>query len=467
MSRLVVVSNRVPVPDKSNKAPAGGLAVALRAALEEKGGIWMGWSGKSSGEEETGELTSIQDGKITYALTDLTDRDVDEYYHGFANRVLWPTFHYRLDLTDYARKEMTGYFRVNRFFAERLVPLLKPDDTIWIQDYHLIPLAKELRQMGVKNRIGFFLHIPLPPADVLFAMPVYETLIESLAHYDLVGFQTDFDHANFVGALVREGIGEALSGGKIKSHNRIFKAGYYPIGIETAAFATYARRAIKNGMVKRAAQSLEGKALVIGVDRLDYSKGLTQRLDAYEHFITANPDYQGKVTYLQITPKSRSEVPEYEAMQRTVAEQAGRVNGELGTVDWVPIRYMTRSVARPVLAGLYRMAKVGLVTPLRDGMNLVAKEYIAAQDPDDPGVLVLSRFAGAAREMKGALLVNPYDTEGTSNAIAKALAMPLAERQQRWQQMMDHLLVHDVNHWCDTFLQDLMQMPGYQAAEAA
>ncbi|MDQ0455301.1 alpha,alpha-trehalose-phosphate synthase (UDP-forming) [Rhizobium paknamense] len=457
MSRLVVISNRVPVPDKKKAAPAGGLAVALRAALSERGGIWLGWSGNSSGDENPGDLSILEDGNITYALTDLTDRDVEEYYHGFANRVLWPICHYRLDLADYGRKEMTGYFRVNRFFAERLVPMLKPDDTIWVHDYHLIPLASELRQMGVKNRIGFFLHIPLPPADVLFAMPVHEEIIRALAHYDLVGFQTDHDLANFVGALEREGIGRSLGNGRLASFERRFRGGHYPIGIETAAFAGFAERAAHNSMVRRARDSMADRPLIIGVDRLDYSKGLTQRIDAYERFILENPRHQGNVTYLQVTPKSRSEVPEYEAMQRTVAEQAGRVNGALGTVDWVPIRYMNRSVARPVLAGLYRLARVGLVTPMRDGMNLVAKEYVAAQDGENPGVLVLSRFAGAAREMSGALLVNPYDIEGTANAIARAIDMPLDERKARWRQMMDHLLEHDVTRWCDDFLRDLTE----------
>ncbi|MDE1159911.1 MAG: alpha,alpha-trehalose-phosphate synthase (UDP-forming) [Neorhizobium sp.] len=455
MSRLVVVSNRVSVPQKAGDAPAGGLAVALQAALEERGGIWMGWSGNSSGEREPERLEIREHGNITYALTDLTDTDVDEYYHGFANRVLWPICHYRLDLAEYGRKEMAGYFRVNRFFAHKLAPLLKDDDVIWVHDYHLIPLAAELRQMGVKNKIGFFLHIPWPPADVLFAMPVHEQIMRGLSQYDLVGFQTDFDLDNFGGGLVREGIGERLDGGKFSTYGREFKGGAYSISIETKTFAEFAVKASRNAMVRKAKQSIEGRDLIIGVDRLDYSKGITQRLDAFERFITTNPGHQNKVTYLQITPKSRSEVPEYEQMQRTVAEQAGRVNGALGTVDWVPIRYINRSVARPLLAGLYRLAKIGLVTPLRDGMNLVAKEYVAAQDPEDPGVLVLSRFAGAAREMKGALLVNPYDIEGTAHAIARGLNMPLEERKQRWQMMMDRLLEYDINRWCDDFLTDL------------
>ncbi|MBW6423395.1 alpha,alpha-trehalose-phosphate synthase (UDP-forming) [Rhizobium sp. XQZ8] len=455
MSRLIVVSNRVTLPQKSGDAPAGGLAVALQAALEERGGIWMGWSGKSSGAKEPAPLSMQEHGNITYALTDLTKTDVEEYYHGFANRVLWPLCHYRMDLADYGRKEMAGYFRVNRFFAHRLAPLIQEDDVIWVHDYHLIPLAAELRQMGLKNKIGFFLHIPWPPADVLFTMPVHEEIMRGLSHYDLVGFQTDHDLDNFGGGLVREGIGQRLSEGKFSSYGRVFKGGHYAISIETEQFAAFAQKAASNVMVRKAKQSVEGRDMIIGVDRLDYSKGITQRLDAFERFITMNPGYQNKVTYLQITPKSRSEVPEYEQMQRTVAEQAGRVNGAIGTVDWVPVRYINQSIARPVLAGLYRLSRIGLVTPLRDGMNLVAKEYVAAQDPENPGVLVLSRFAGAARELSGALLVNPYDIEGTAHAIARGLTMSLEERKQRWERMMEHLKVYDINRWCDDFLKDL------------
>ncbi len=455
MSRLIVVSNRVTLPAKSGSAPPGGLAVALQAALEERGGIWMGWSGKSSGTRDPDPLELQTHGNITYALTDLTKTDVAEYYYGFANRVLWPICHYRLDLAEYGRKEMAGYFRVNRFLAHRLAPLLRKDDIIWIHDYHLIPFAAELRQMGIKNKIGFFLHIPWPPADVLFTMPVHEEIMRGLSHYDLVGFQTDHDLANFAGGLVREGIGDSLGDGKYSSYGRTFKGGYYPISIETASFARFAEKASGHITVRKARNSLEGRDLIIGVDRLDYSKGLTQRIDAFEQLIRHNPGYHNKVTYLQITPKSRSEVPEYGAMQRTVAEQAGRVNGAIGTVDWVPIRYINRSIGRPVLAGLYRLGKIGLVTPLRDGMNLVAKEYVAAQDPADPGVLVLSRFAGAARELRGALLVNPYDVEGAANAIARGLSMSLHERQERWHGMMEHLLQHNVTRWCDDFLKDL------------
>ncbi|MFC7703965.1 alpha,alpha-trehalose-phosphate synthase (UDP-forming) [Plastorhodobacter daqingensis] len=455
MSRLVVVSNRVPLPDKAGNPPAGGLAVALHAALRERGGIWMGWSGKSTGEDEPGPLSIRENGAIQYALTDLTDRDVAEYYNGFANRVLWPICHSRIDLTEYARREMAGYFRVNRLFADRLVPLLRPDDVIWVHDYHLIPLAEELRRRGVRNRIGFFLHIPWPPADIFFSVPVYEAILRGLCAYDVVGFQTDYDVENFAGCLRREGVGEPLGGGRFRAFGRSFVAGDFPIGMETAEFAAIAAKSPDDRRIREMARSLGGRDLLIGVDRLDYSKGIPQRIEAYERFLRSAPEYMGKVIYLQVTPASRSEVPEYASMQETVASEAGRLNGALGTVDWVPMRYINRSIRRPVLAGLYRLAKVGLVTPLRDGMNLVAKEFVAAQDPEDPGVLVLSRFAGAARELDSALLINPHDAEGTAKAIQRALSMPLDERRERWDHMMKRLLSHDVVQWCADFMAHL------------
>ena len=455
MSRLIVVSNRVPLPDKHGAAPAGGLAVALQAALKERGGIWLGWSGKTAAADDPGELQAMDRGNIRYLLTDLTERDLEEYYQGFANRVLWPICHYRLDLAEYGRREMAGYFRVNRFFAERLAPLVRPDDVIWVHDYHLIPLAAELRKLGIANRIGFFLHIPWPAPDVLFAMPVYEAILKGLSSYDLVGFQTNNDRRNFVDGLLRHSWVAAKSETEFEVDGHAFRALAFPIGIETAEFMSFARRASGTGIARRMHQSLDGKKLILGVDRLDYSKGITQRIDAFEKFLIRHPDRERNVTFLQNTPKSRSEVPEYQAMQRDVAEQAGRVNGAMGTIDWVPIRYVNRSLSRPALAGLYRMAKVALVTPLRDGMNLVAKEFVAAQPEDDPGVLILSRFAGAAEELDSALLVNPYDVEGTAEAIRRGLDMPLEERQERWQTMLGTLKANDVFRWSSSFLREL------------
>jgi trehalose 6-phosphate synthase len=456
--RLVVVSNRVPVPSaKGSAAAAGGLAVALEAALKAQGGLWFGWSGKTSGDREI-EWLEIRDfGNVTYAVADLNRRDVDEYYSGFANRALWPLCHYRLDLTDFSRKDMAGYFRVNRSFARLLAPLLRADDLIWIHDYHLIPLAAELRHMGVKNRIGYFHHIPWPPADVLSTLPVHDTIMRGLAAYDLVGLQTDYDVENFCGCMVREGFGRSLGNNWYESYGHRFQVGAFPIGIDTEVFVQMAAEGLKNPIAKRTKESLGDKDLVIGVDRLDYSKGIGQRIEAFSRFCEMSPSAKGHVTFLQITPKSRSEVPEYADMQKEIAELTGRVNGQFGDVDWVPIRYVNKTVSRPALAGLYRIARAGLVTPLRDGMNLVAKEFVAAQDPNDPGVLVLSRFAGAAREMDGALIVNPYDIEATANAIGRAISMPVEARRERYSSMMPKLREHDVGAWCRTFLEVLEQ----------
>lgn len=458
MSRLIVVSNRVPDP---GRPPAGGLAVAMHAALQARGGVWMGWSGQSSGEDDPGPLATRQEGQISYALTDLSDRDLSEYYEGLANRVLWPLCHYRIDLTDYARRDMAGYLRVNRLFASRLRPLIEPDDIIWIHDYHLIPLAAELRQMGVANRIGFFMHIPWPSPDVFLTLPVQDMLLRAMTAHDLIGFQTEDDAENFALCLKRGGVARPLveQPGLFYTQERQFRVGAFPIGIDARAFSHSARTTIENATIRRFGQSLEGRELIIGVDRLDYTKGLPQRLIGFHRFLENNPAWHGRVTFLQITPKSRSGVAEYEALQREVDEVAGHINGTLGRLDWTPVRYVNRAFSHHVLAAIYRMAKIGLVTPLRDGMNLVAKEYVAAQDPEDPGVLVLSRFAGAAHELGGgALLVNPYDVETIADAIGRAVSMPLEQKRERYAAMAEAVRKNDVFDWCNHYLDQLANM---------
>jgi trehalose 6-phosphate synthase len=449
--RLVVVSNRVPVPTKDGASSAGGLAVALEGALREQGGLWFGWSGRTI-DRPAEPPTLTRQGDVTFAVIDLHRKDYDLYYAGFANRALWPICHYRLDLVQIDQSETEGYFRVNRGFADALAPLLRDDDVIWVHDYHFIPLAMELRSLGLKNRIGFFLHIPWPPSDVASALPAYERLLTGLAAYDVVGFHTPQDADNFRQCLIRERIGHPLNNGEHQVGDHRCRIGVFPVGIDTAEFARTAVAADRNSLVRRMRASMGDRALIIGVDRLDYSKGIKQRIEAFSCFIRSNTQFRNRVTYLQITPKSRSEVPEYRKMQHEIAEHAGWTNGNLGEVDWTPIRYVNKTVGHSSLAGLYRMARVGLVTPLRDGMNLVAKEFVAAQDADDPGVLILSRFAGAAYEMDSAVLVNPYDTEGTARAIARALEMPWDERKDRWSSMMERLERNGVKQWCRNFL---------------
>jgi trehalose 6-phosphate synthase len=451
LARLIVVSNRVAVPSRDNGNQAGGLAVAVRSLLKRHGGIWFGWSGTVAADGDVTTRT-FDRGELSYVVTDLSEADYQEYYNGFANRVLWPILHYRLDLAEYLRRDLSGYRRVNAHFAAHINDLLRPDDVIWVHDYHLIPLAKMLRDRGHRNRIGYFLHVPFPPPEILTALPNHEWLIPQLSAYDLVGFQTENDATNFARYLENECRLQKRGQLTYAAGERTVRVGVFPIGIETSQFGRLARRAARSSLVRGVVDSLAGRSMMIGVDRLDYSKGLAQRLDAFERFLALYPDWRGQVTYLQITPKSRSEIHEYAEMERTISEAAGRINGAYGEVAWTPIRYVNRAYSRTALAGLYRCARVGLVTPLRDGMNLVAKEYIAAQDAEEPGVLILSRFAGAAAECTAALLVNPYDPETVATSIAHALSMPLEERRSRHQELLRVISDNDLKSWGEVFL---------------
>jgi trehalose 6-phosphate synthase len=458
LGRLVVVSNRVSVPADSTRR-AGGLEVALRPALQKNGGVWLGWSGKVAAGNEL-ETRSVRHKNIEYVVTDLSKEGFEEYYSGFANRVLWPILHYRLDLAEFARRDLSGYFRVNNHFAAELEKIIARDDLVWVHDYHLIPIAAALRRRGHSNRIGFFLHVPLPPPEILTSLPNHEQLIPLLMQYDVVGFQTEGDVQNFVRYLISE-FDQMRNTRMFESAGRNVTLtvngqetliGSFPVGIEPRAFARLARRNEQSPLVKDLVASLGGRNLVIGVDRLDYSKGLIQRLDAFDIFLANHSEWLGKLTYVQITPTNRAEIPEYSDLQGALESAAGRINGKYGEVSWTPIRYVNRVYSRSVLAGLYRTARVGLVTPLRDGMNLVAKEYVAAQNPDDPGVLVLSRFTGAAIELRSALLVNPYDAESVANALLQALAMPLEERRARHKTLHAKVCEYDVNRWQREFL---------------
>lgn len=465
MSRIVVVSNRVAIPDRAGGA-AGGLAVAVNAALKDKGGIWFGWSGRIAPEPSDTPEVSRHRG-ITYAVVDLKAEDYQEYYNGFANRVLWPVLHYRVDLSEFYRSDLSGYMRVNRMFADHLQKIIRPDDIVWIHDYHMMPLARHLRERGHRNRIGFFLHIPMPPADLIQALPQHGETVGALAYYDLVGFQTAGDRENFARYLETRGGQITPDGTGCDIGGRRVTLGTFPVGIETGAFARRARHANRTGFVKAFHESLSGRKLIIGVDRLDYSKGIPNRLDAYDHFLKTRPEWHDRVTFVQITPKSRTDVPEYQEMDRYVSHKAGQINGAYSDVSWTPLRYVNRTYSRSALAGFYRRADVALVTPLRDGMNLVAKEFVAAQDPADPGVLVLSQFAGAASEMgTGAVIVNPHDIEGLAVALRRALEMPLAERRARHARMMRILEAHDIERWAEDFLAALAPEPDTRHAIA-
>uniref|UniRef100_UPI003CCCE4AB alpha,alpha-trehalose-phosphate synthase (UDP-forming) n=1 Tax=Dyella soli TaxID=522319 RepID=UPI003CCCE4AB len=451
-SRLVVVSNRVALPEQT---ATGGLASAIGAALQERGGLWFGWSGEVA-RQTASEVHRQQDGRVEYATIDLSRRDHDDFYDGFANRTLWPLLHYRPDLVDYNRKHLAGYLRVNNLFADQLMSLIGPHDLVWVNDYHLIPLAALLRERGVGNRIGFFLHTPLPAAGLLIALPRHGELLETLASYDLIGLHTPRDRRALEEYFLYEAGATMRHDGRLHTRGgRSFRAEAFPIGIDTRQVAAEGNRADEHEEIHQLRQSLEGRALIIGVDRLDYSKGLPERFHAYARLLERSPALHRKVTFLQIAPPSRGGVPEYRQIRRELERSAGHINGLYAAPDWVPIRYVNNSFPHALLSGYYRTARVGLVTPLRDGMNLVAKEYVASQDPEDPGVLVLSRFAGAAQELTEALLVNPADTEEVAEALERALTMPLPERRERWRRMMDVLEKQDVTAWRNAFLQRL------------
>jgi trehalose 6-phosphate synthase len=454
VSRLIVVSNRISRPAGRGAAQTGGLAMALTAGLRAYNGLWFGWSGATAAEF-TGEITTTRSDGVTIATIDLEEADVQEYYNGYANKTLWPVFHYRVDLAAFDRSFNEGYDRVNRRFAETLVALIKPDDIVWVHDYHLIPLARHLRQLGVKNRIGFFLHVPWPARQLVTTLPRHRQLVEALFDYDLIGFQTTEWLEAFEDYLVHEVDGEALGDGRLRAFGTTVRAGAFPIGIDAEDFAVQVRSASAMRMYDRMAAQAVFRSMIVGVDRLDYSKGLDERFLAFELFLQDNADFRGKVFLLQIAPLSRDEVDAYQDIRTRLDTLSGRINAAFADTEWSPIRYVNRNYRRDELAGVYRAARVGLVTPLRDGMNLVAKEYVAAQNPDNPGVLILSRFAGAALQMKEALIVNPYSHEEVSDALKRALSMDIGERRRRHEALFESVRRDDVTAWRESFLKAL------------
>jgi trehalose 6-phosphate synthase len=454
--RLVVVSNRIAVEAPGSKGAQGGLAVAVLAALRSTGGIWFGWSGEVT-DKPAAAPELIQGDGLVYATLDLLRQDFEQYYNGFANRVLWPLLHYRPSLVEFQRSDFSAYMRVNRQFAHHLAPLLKPTDFVWVHDYHLMPLGEELRQVGVTQPIGFFLHTPFPAAEVFRVLPIHSKIMRAMCSYDLIGFQTEDDLHNFCDYLRRWSGAEIGRDGAIRVFGRHLRAAVFPIGIDVEAIAGQAEQSVGGRHARRLYESLHERSLIIGVDRLDYSKGLEPRFRAFERLLEMYPEARGRVTLMQIAPPTRSDVPEYLEIRRSLEEAAGHINGRFAEFDWMPLRYLNKTFNQRTLCGFLRAARVGLVTPMRDGMNLVAKEYVAAQDPQNPGALVLSSFAGAARELTDALLVNPIDIDGMAEAMHDALVMPLGERLERWQSMMTVLRRNSIGAWRENFVQALAE----------
>lgn len=445
MSRLIIVSNRVAMPGKPK---VGGLAVGLSEAAARSNGIWVGWSGKVSDSKHT----AIRQGDgYTLVSHDLSEKEHETFYNGFSNRCLWPLMHSRADLMVYRPEYIDGYMAVNDRVADTVVHAARKGDRIWVHDFHFLPLARALRERGRDEPIGLFIHVPFPNVDILQTLPNHLDLLRSLASYDLIGFQTHEDMNRFATAAQQLLDARRFKHDVLKFEGRKVQLKHLPIGIDTDRFTRLAETEEARGEVERVTSTLDGRQQVIGVDRLDYSKGLTRRARAFASLLERHPQLRRQVDLLQIAPVSRSDVTAYQDAREELEQLAAQINGEYGDVDWTPVRYVTRTLNRETLAGLYRASAAGLVTPLRDGMNLVAKEYIAAQSPEDPGVLVLSQFAGAAAQMQAAVLVNPYDSCGCADGLLKALQMPLAERKERHAELLRGLQQHDVHWWANAF----------------
>src|SRR6202790_4736127 len=462
---LVVVSNRV-TRGNVNDPMTGGLAAALLPVVEKSGAIWVGSSGRvrdGAQKEPFAEIEALGAGAL--AMLDLPAAHYGGYYEGFANSALWPALHSRADLIRACEEDYLSYREVNAFMARALLRFRKPDAVFWIQDYHFLALGAELRDRGVTQPIGFFLHTPWPAHAVIEGVPHHRELVEAMLAYDLIGVQTKDDCENFL-SYVSSDLRLEIDNGVITSRHGKTRVAVFPIGIDVEKFAYQSAKAVSHPDVSRLRRSLNGEKLAIGVDRLDYSKGLGNPIKAFARMWSLDPALQPTVSLLQIATPSRGAIEAYGNLQSELAKLVSDVNGRHGEVDWTPIRYLNKGYSQTVLSGLYRTAQVGVVTPLHDGMNLVAKEYVAAQNPADPGVLVLSKFAGAANELDTALLVNPHDIDGMARAIATALSMSLAERRMRWEAMMTKLRSHTIQQWFVAFVDALQETRSDKGAAA-
>ncbi len=462
MRRLVIVSNRLPQRqrvdgDEARKVPAGGLATVLRSALKSwPGSLWMGWDG-STGSSHALELVTEEklDG-ISIVGVPLTPHEVSAYYRNMCNEVLWPLFHGFLGRVKPERRNAECYRQVNARFARILAPRLTSGDVVWIHDYHLLCAGQELRKAGWDGPIGFYLHIPFPAAEFWEVLPDPVGLLQAMQSYDVVGFQTNLSADNYRACCARL-LGSRTEERRLSKGGQAQLVGTYPVGIEPEDFTGSALRAAPIVARGDLARIVRGRRLILGVDRLDYTKGIPERILAFERLIGEHPEWRKKVSFIQIASPTRERVAGYTELKQSVDHLVGRVNGDLAHHDWVPIRYLYRTYPQHALARFYRDADVGLVTPLRDGMNLIAKEFVAAQNPQTPGVLVLSRFAGAAEELREAVIVNPFIPSDTADGIARALAMPLDERRQRHEALMRRVSRGTATAWSQRYLEDLVE----------
>ncbi len=445
---IVVLSNRLPFtytrgPRGLERKPSpGGLVSALEPVLQKRGGTWIGWPGV----DLRGEDVSEEGDAYRLAPLPLAESEVSRYYHGFSNGTLWPLFHSLAAMAVFERRDWEVYERVNRRFADAAVHHAGESDLVWVHDYHLMLAPERIRMRRPDVRLAFFLHIPFPPYDIFRLCPWHREILQGLLACDLIGFHVEGYVRNFLDCVERS-IGARVDAARevVEYGDLSSQVGHFPIGIEFSRFEEQAREA-------KVAGRRERERIVLGVDRLDYTKGIPNRIRAFEKLLELHPEHRENVVLLQVAVPSRSQVAEYRELKREIDELVGRVNGRFATAMWSPIRYLYRSFAHDRLAALYRDADVALVTPLRDGMNLVAKEFVACQ-VEEPGVLILSQLAGAAETMREALFVNPYDEHGTAQALHRALSMEPEERASRMAALRRRERRDDLDAWVRAFLE--------------
>ncbi|HEY5921436.1 MAG TPA: trehalose-phosphatase [Kofleriaceae bacterium] len=446
--QLIVASNRLPaVPSGDRQREVGGLVSALLPALEKTQGVWLGWSGA---ERDPGLKLRVEPGEsFVRAQFDYPLTWRQRFYAGFCNRSLWPLLHGFMRV-HYADDEWACYKEANKAYAQMVMELSRGSAEIWVQDFHLMLVGRELRQAGHRGRLGFYLHVPFPALDVIETLPWASQIVSGLLDFDRIGFQTQRWADNFIASA--RGLLGTEAETRARQRVRVIPVGIDPDRFaEAAASKTSANESVSLGLEAM----LGGRKLILGVDRLDYSKGIPERLEAYARLLENFPEWRNQVSFVQVSVPTRSDVPEYGELRGRVESLVGRINGTYGEADWVPVRYLYRSYDQETLARLYRQAAVGLVTPLRDGMNLVAKEFVAAQDNEDPGVLLLSKFAGAAEHLTLALLTNPYHPDGLAADLDQALRMPREERITR-QSALRAIVWRDTSAaWAKRFLDEL------------
>ena len=464
--RLVLVSNRLPIVVSETgdgwtvEGGSGGLVTAMAPVLRNRGGVWIGWSGTT--DIDPAELDGLLEESERHSgagqrlrPVSITREEMDHYYYGFANEIIWPLFHDLPSRCNYDPRYWTAYESVNRKFARVVADNLKDDDYIWIHDYHLMHVGQNLRELGVEQKIGFFLHIPFPPIDLFMKLPWRFHVLSALLECDLLGFQTLRDRRNFlqcVRLLVKDttvvGKGQVVN---LRRHKRDVRVGVFPISIDFQEFAEHAASEEVSNRAWLIHEHLPNMKIILGVDRLDYTKGIPERLRAFASALERYPDLRERVVLMQVVVPSRRKLPRYEDLKEEIERMVGEINGRFTASGWVPIHYIFRSMDRSELLAYYRTAEVGFVTPLKDGMNLVAKEYCASSLED--GVLILSEFAGAAAQLQsGALLVNPNDIEGMADAVHEAVEMPRDKRLARMRRLRSSVKRYDIYWWVNSFL---------------